>query len=43
MKVSFEHIAQIKRDYYSLGVNHVMSLEQYIEERLEEEGEGDND
>lgn len=42
MKVSFEHIEQIKRDYYSLGVNNVMSLGQYIEERLEEEGD-DND
>ena len=42
MKISFEHIEQIKRDYYSLGVNNVMSLEQYIEERLEEEGD-DND
>lgn len=43
MKISFEHIEQIKRDYYSLGVNHVMPLEQYIEERIEEEGEEDND
>lgn len=42
MKVSFEHIEQIKRDYYSLGINHIMSLEQYIEEQIEQEAE-DND
>lgn len=39
MKVSFEHIEQIKRDYYSLGINHIMSLEEYMQERLEQEQE----
>ena len=39
MKVSYEHIEQIKRDYYSLGINHIMSLEQYIDEQLEQERE----
>lgn len=39
MKVSYEHIEQIKRDYYSLGINHIMSLEEYMQERLEQEQE----
>ena len=39
MKVTYEHIEQIKRDYYSLGINNVMSLEQYIDEQLEQEQE----
>lgn len=39
MKVSYEHIEQIKRDYYSLGINNVMSLEQYMDEQLEQEQE----
>ena len=39
MKATYEHIEQIKRDYYSLGINHIMSLEQYIEETLEQEQE----
>lgn len=42
MKVTYEHIEQIKRDYYSLGINHIMSLEEYIEEQIEQEAE-DND
>lgn len=37
MKVSYEHIEQIKRDYYSLGINHIMSLEEYMQETLEQE------
>lgn len=41
MKVSYEHIEQIKRDYYSLGINHIMSLEQYIDETLEQEQEAE--
>ena len=39
MKATYEHIEQIKRDYYSLGINHVMPLEQYIDEQLEQEQE----
>ena len=39
MKATYEHIEQIKRDYYSLGINHIMSLEQYMEETLEQEQE----
>ena len=39
MKATYEHIEQIKRDYYRLGINHIMSLEQYIEETLEQEQE----
>ena len=42
MKATYEHIEQIKRDYYSLGINHIMSLEQYIDEQIEQDGESND-